>query len=151
SDAILNRAFTTPLRLNPDLPAKFDDILNKALEKDRALRYQSASDIQIDLRRLKREIDSGHSSSGSRASSVVDTASAAAVSYPSVTAAAAVPMESPGPPKPVSAKRWPLFLLAAGFITVVVLVFAWMRPSAPPRVLSFTQISNDGHDKPPNY
>jgi len=151
SDAILNRPFTTPLRFNPDLPVKFEDIVNKALEKDRDLRYQSASDIQIDLKRLKREIDSGQSSSGSRASSVVDTATAAAVSHPSVTAAAAVPMESTGTAKPVSAKRWPLILLGAGFITGVALVFAWMRPSAPPRVLSFTQISNDGRDKPPNY
>ena len=150
SDAILNRPFAPPLRFNPNLPIKFDDILNKALEKDRDLRYQSASDIQIDLKRLKREIDSGQSSSGSRAPSVVDTATPTAVSHPSVTAAA-VPMESTGIPKPVSAKRWPLILVCAAVIMVVALVFVWMRPSAPPRVLSLTQITNDGRRKPSSY
>jgi len=151
SDAILNRPFATPLRLNPDLPAKFEDIINKALEKDRDLRYQSASDIQIDLKRLKREIDSSQASSGSRAPSVVDTTTSAAVSHPSVTAAAAVPMESTGTAKPVSAKRWPLIFVGAAVITAVALVFAWMRPSAPPRVLSLTQITNDGREKPSSY
>lgn len=59
SDAILNRVFVTPLRLNADLPAKLEDILNKALEKDRDLRYQSAADIHTDLKRLRRDTDSG--------------------------------------------------------------------------------------------
>jgi len=58
-DAILNRAPVSPVRLNVDLPAKFEDILNKALEKDRNLRYQSAADIRADLQRLKRDTDSG--------------------------------------------------------------------------------------------
>src|SRR6202140_1633364 len=73
SDAILNRPFTTPLRLNPDLPAKVEDILNKAFEKDRDLRYQSASDILTDLKRLKRDTDSGAASSGSRAPAIAET------------------------------------------------------------------------------
>jgi serine/threonine protein kinase/Tfp pilus assembly protein PilF len=58
-DGILNRAPTAPVRLNPDLPAKIEEIINKALEKDRDLRYQHASDVRTDLQRLKREIDSG--------------------------------------------------------------------------------------------
>jgi tetratricopeptide (TPR) repeat protein/predicted Ser/Thr protein kinase len=58
-DAILNRAPVSPVRFNADLPAKFEDILNKALEKDRNLRYQSAADIRADLQRLKRDTDSG--------------------------------------------------------------------------------------------
>src|SRR6202050_4446009 len=58
TEAILNRAPVVPLRLNPDLPAKLEDIINKALEKDRELRYQSASDIRADLQRLKRDTDS---------------------------------------------------------------------------------------------
>src|ERR1700675_4343503 len=74
SDAILNRPFTTPLRLNPDLPAKVEDIINKALEKDRDLRYQSASDILTDLKRLKRDTDSGSASSGSWAPAIAETA-----------------------------------------------------------------------------
>jgi eukaryotic-like serine/threonine-protein kinase len=58
-DSILNRAPVSPVRLNPELPAKLEDIINKALEKDRRLRYQTASDFRTDLARLKRDIDSG--------------------------------------------------------------------------------------------
>ena len=59
SDAILNRPFVTPLRLNPELPAKLEDIISKALEKDRDLRYRTAADLLTDLKRLKRDTDSG--------------------------------------------------------------------------------------------
>ncbi len=57
-EAILNRAPAPAIRLNPDLPSKLEDIINKALEKDRDLRYQHASDIRTDLQRLKRDTDS---------------------------------------------------------------------------------------------
>src|ERR1700728_2757980 len=60
-DAILDRAPVAPVRLNADLPAKFEDIINKSLEKDRNLRYQSAADMRADLQRLKRDTDSGRS------------------------------------------------------------------------------------------
>jgi serine/threonine protein kinase/tetratricopeptide (TPR) repeat protein len=57
-DAILNRAPVAPVRLNPDLPAELEQIINKALEKDRSLRYQHACDIRTDLQRLKRDTES---------------------------------------------------------------------------------------------
>ena len=57
-EAILNRPPVPPLRLNPALPAAFEQVVNKALEKDRKLRYQSAADMGADLRRLKRETES---------------------------------------------------------------------------------------------
>jgi hypothetical protein len=57
--AILNANPTSPLRLNPDLPQKLEEIIHKALEKDRELRYQHASEIRTDLKRLRREGDSG--------------------------------------------------------------------------------------------
>jgi len=59
--AILTQAPTSPLRLKPECPAELDRIINKALEKDRNLRYQHAADIRADLQRLKRDADSGRS------------------------------------------------------------------------------------------
>ena len=58
-NAILERAPVSPVRVNPDLPAKLEEIINKALEKDRELRYQHAADMRADLKRLKRESESG--------------------------------------------------------------------------------------------
>jgi serine/threonine protein kinase/Flp pilus assembly protein TadD len=79
--AILDRAPTSPIRLNPDLPEKLEDIINKALEKDRNLRYQHAADIRADLQRLKRDTETGRAvaaSSGSVAAQ--ESGSRAAVS-----------------------------------------------------------------------
>lgn len=58
--AILDSAPPPPLRLNPGLPPKFEEIIDKALEKDRELRYQSAADMRTDLQRLKRNSSSHH-------------------------------------------------------------------------------------------
>ena len=58
-DAILHNAPTAPIRLNPELPAALEHIINKCLEKERALRYQHAADLGSDLRRLKHERESG--------------------------------------------------------------------------------------------
>jgi eukaryotic-like serine/threonine-protein kinase len=78
SEAILNRAPLPPLRLNPDLPPKLEDIINRVLEKDRNLRYQHASDMRAELQRLKRDSESGRSLAG---------ASSGTVSVPKTTTA----------------------------------------------------------------
>jgi serine/threonine protein kinase/Flp pilus assembly protein TadD len=59
TEAILNRVPVAPVRLNPDVPPKLEEIINKALEKDRKHRFQNASDIRTDLQRLKRDTESG--------------------------------------------------------------------------------------------
>jgi serine/threonine protein kinase/Tfp pilus assembly protein PilF len=64
-DGIMNRAPVAALRLNPHLPPKLDDIINRALEKDRELRYQHASEMRSELMRLRRDTDSGRSPSAS--------------------------------------------------------------------------------------
>ena len=67
-EGILNRAPVPALRLNPNLPPKLDDIINRALEKDRDLRYQSALEMRSELMRLKRDTDSGRNPSASSGS-----------------------------------------------------------------------------------
>ena len=57
-DAILNKPPTAPVRINPDLPATLESVINKCLEKDRSLRYQTASDLRADLQRFKRDTQS---------------------------------------------------------------------------------------------
>jgi serine/threonine protein kinase/tetratricopeptide (TPR) repeat protein len=66
-NAILSRAPTSPVRLNPEVPVKLEEIINKALEKDHKLRYQTASDLRADLQRLKRDTESGRPSPSSEA------------------------------------------------------------------------------------
>jgi eukaryotic-like serine/threonine-protein kinase len=90
-DAILNRAVVPPVRLNPDVPAELERIVNRALEKDRELRYQHASDMRSELQRLKRDTDSGRVSAS--AVPVAESGSAIAVgpgasSVPAISAAA---------------------------------------------------------------
>lgn len=84
-DAILNRAPVAPIRLNPDLSIEFERIINKALEKDRNLRYQHAADTRADLQRLKRDTESGRTAA-------VESAP------PAPLAISPPPMESTTPP-----------------------------------------------------
>ena len=60
-EAILNREPVAPVRLNPILPSRLEEVIHRALEKDRNLRYQNASDLRVELQRVKRDSSSGHS------------------------------------------------------------------------------------------
>ncbi len=79
SDGIMNRVPVPAVRLNPDVPPKLEEIINKALEKDRNLRYQHAADLRTDLQRLKRDSESGHGSEASSGAAAVPEANAARV------------------------------------------------------------------------
>jgi eukaryotic-like serine/threonine-protein kinase len=78
-DGILNRAPVSPVRLNPDLPPDLERIVNTALEKDRELRYQTAAELKADLKRLKRDTESGRTAAASGTSAVAPVAPVAPV------------------------------------------------------------------------
>jgi len=80
-EAVLNRPPVSPTRLNPDVPAELERIINRALEKDRDLRYQHASEMRAELQRLKRDTDS------SRAVPTVTTPSESSASTPAASQA----------------------------------------------------------------
>ena len=125
--AILDGTPTAAVRLNPDLPAELERLINKTLEKDRDVRCQSAAEIRADLKRLKRDTDSGKAPGSSLA-----------------TAATTTDREAPAQ---WFLSRWAV-LFAAIVIVAGVLVF-WLWPASPAKVLGITQITNDGSSKAP--
>ena len=134
-DGILNRAPLAPVRLNPALPPKLEEIINKAIEKDRKLRYQSAAEMAVDLRRLQREIDSGRT--GSIATSTNQTSAVAA------PVAAAELAATPGPR---SRAKW--LGLTAAIVVVAAFAAYELRPTLPPpRITGYTQLTHDGFPK----
>ena len=80
TDSILNRAPVPAVRLNPDLPPDLERIINKALEKDREIRCQTAKELEADLKRLKRDLDSARGMATT--SGAMDSATASPVSHP---------------------------------------------------------------------
>jgi len=121
-ESIINRTPVSPLRLNPDLPAELERVINKAMEKDRDLRYQSAADLQTDLKRLKRDSDSSRSA-------VAEIRDISASLKPS--------------------RVWVKWAAIAVAAAVVVVAFAfWLRaPLPPPRIKGVKQVTNDGIPK----
>jgi serine/threonine protein kinase/Tfp pilus assembly protein PilF len=89
-EAILNRGPLTVARVNPDLPPELGRIINKALEKDRKLRYQSAAEIRTDLQRLKRDCDSSRAASATAQAESKPTAKSTRFRWMAVTGATIV-------------------------------------------------------------
>jgi len=116
--AILDGAPTSPVRLNPDLPVELERIINKCLEKDRNLRYQHASDIRIDLQRLRRDTTSGKL--------IAVTDSGERVRWPRL--------------------RW-LALPGALAVLALVALALWLRSPLPAKVTNITPLTHDRERK----
>jgi eukaryotic-like serine/threonine-protein kinase len=121
-DGILNRAPTPPVRLNPELPHKFEEIINKALEKDRGLRYQSAAELETDLKRLKRDTDTGRT-----------------LPYAALAAF--------GTTIKRKWRRVALASVAVVLLSAVALIMWYRPPLTPPKVTGSVQITNDRRTK----
>ena len=123
--AILDGTPAPAVRLNPDLPPKLEDIIHRALEKDRALRYQHASEMRSELMRLKRDTESGRVSTGSAAQVAAETSAA----------------RSP-------VRRGLLAGIAAiALASLAVAVFYFRGPLPPPKIVGSTQLTSDGINK----
>jgi eukaryotic-like serine/threonine-protein kinase len=122
-DGILNRPFTSPVRLNPEVPAELERIIDKALEKDRDMRYQSAAEMRADLKRLKRQ----------------------SASHPSIAVSGD---EKSARPHALPHFRW-LTLLGLLVAVIVALAFWFRVPLPAPKVLAFKPLTNDRERKFP--
>ncbi len=156
-DAILNRAPVAPIRLNPELPPDLERTINKALEKDRELRCQSAAELRADLKRLKRELDSGRSASISTAATSAAAVSVAPVASSSDARISAAAMGSAASvaSQPAPAKRsykW----LALGLVALIVIgaggfaAKVYFLPARAPAVHSVAVLPFTGANSGPN-
>ncbi|HXJ95600.1 MAG TPA: protein kinase [Terriglobia bacterium] len=145
--AILSQSPDPAVSLNPELPPKLEEIIGKALEKDRDLRYQHASDIRTDLKRLRRDTASGHSAA-------VGPAPAPPLEIQTVGAQGRAPLQDSGSTdRDLAAtlvKRHKKGLFAgvgAAVIAIAALAYVFRPTLPPPTVSSYTQLTNDALPK----
>ena len=131
--AILDSGPTPAVRLNPDVPSKLEDIIDKALEKDRSLRYQHASEMRSDLQRLKRDTESGRSTPAvvSDEAEAVSTRSSSSARHPAVSREPAADSGQNRGPGRISRKM--IVLVAAVLLAIVAAVFWKVKQREAPK------------------
>ena len=137
--AILERPPVVPVRPNHELPPRLEDIINKALEKDRNLRYQSAAEMRADLQRLKRDTGSGQSAA-TISSGRADAYSSPAKDGHSGPAAASKPAR-------LGWKAWAVAVGGFGLVIIASLIYFQSRSLPPPRVSGYVALTHDGNFK----
>ncbi|MGH9494917.1 MAG: protein kinase domain-containing protein [Candidatus Sulfotelmatobacter sp.] len=156
-EAIMNRAPVSAVRLNHEVPAKLEDIINKALEKDRNLRYQHASEMRSDLQRLKRDTDTGRSAMSAATAaeeSSVATEPTGSGRHSAVGSGRAIVAQ----PAKRSNARIVEAGIAAAVILIAVVLYFWSRPrpapagnSANPTTVAVIPFQNMGPDTSLDY
>jgi len=144
-DSILHKAPAAPVRLNSEIPAELEHIITRALEKDRELRYQHASEMRAELQRLKRDTSSGRVNVGGGSGvSPHESGSGEITAATSVTTHA-----EPTAPALVRhpARRWAAAGAAVAVIVAAVLGYLFTRQLPPPRAISTSQITRDNTRK----
>jgi eukaryotic-like serine/threonine-protein kinase len=138
-DSILHKAPVAPVRLNPDLPQRLEEIINKALEKDRNLRYQHAADMRADLQRLKRDTDSGRTAQHSAPEEAVASPQAVPSTQQSQvsTSQTAAPSAAPSTQvkRPIT-RDWRFLIPAAVLLVALVAAALYWRST---KTLAFTK------------
>src|SRR5712692_8411826 len=135
-DAILHKTATAPVRLNNEIPAELEHIISRALEKDRELRYQHASDLRADLKRLKRDTDSGR-------------ASVEAGLVPARLSTEAMPIPI-GHPQGVPPRRWPPWVAGLATMLLIGLSVTWFvrQRGQPPPDFRQHQLTTNSSESP---
>jgi serine/threonine protein kinase/Tol biopolymer transport system component len=139
--AILDAAPVPAVRLNPAVSAELERIINKALEKDRSLRYQSAAEMRADLQRLKRDTNSGRPAAAISASAASAEISAVARAE-SLSGLAAV-----SKPSRFGRKTWAAALGGLALLVIAVFIFLQSRPLPPPKVSGYVPVTHDSNLK----
>ena len=124
-DAILNSTPVLPVQLRPELPPELEHIINKALEKERDVRCQTASELRADLKRLKRDIDSGRAA-----------VAGIGIALPRLTHQVLK-----------SRRIWAVVAGVAAIILAAAIGYLATYQASPPRVLGYTRITSDGQGK----